>query len=185
MKDERERAFFGNKTQRAADSDSDEEETMNFTKLYSRSIIVGQKWPWTKLVDIESDRQFFRNEMLDYFQFEAPPEFGGALKADKNGSLKGTGSTGEANTDGGRRRGMIGLQETTGKFLFIGVSCVINVALQLQPIALPRTSRTQTAQCICGSSSTVRYPYEDTTSQSKTKSKGSWSEATRMWMYVI
>lgn len=113
MKNERERSFFGAKGIGNDDEGSDEEELMNFTKLYSRSIIVGQKWPWTKLVDIETDRQFYRNEMEDYFQFAAPPEFGGVVSKDKNGQVKGTGAQG-GSTDGKRRQGMMGaLQETS------------------------------------------------------------------------
>jgi hypothetical protein len=113
MKNEREMSFFGAKGIGNDDEGSDEDELMNFTKLYSRSIIVGQKWPWTKLVDIESDRQFYRNEMEDYFQFAAPPEFGGVLKKDKNGQVKGTGASQGGATEGRRRQGMMGgLQET-------------------------------------------------------------------------
>ena len=114
MKNERERNFFGSKNK---SDDSDEDELMDFTKLYSRSIIVGQRWPWTKLVDIESDRQFYRNEMEDFFQFEPPPEFGGAVKSDKGGVVKGGGAA----VGGKRRQGMFGTMQdvATGMLLYI------------------------------------------------------------------
>lgn len=100
MKTERERSMFGTKVE-DAELDSDEDDVMNFTKLYSRSIIAGQRWPWTKLVDIETDRQFYRNEMEDYFQFAPPPEFGGVAKVN-------TGQGGSTANTSRRRQGVTG-----------------------------------------------------------------------------
>ena len=74
MKEERNRALFGGDVVEN-DDDDDDNRQMDFTKLYSRSVIVRQRWPWSKLVDIETDKTFYRNEAGDYFQFEAPPEF--------------------------------------------------------------------------------------------------------------
>jgi hypothetical protein len=73
MKAERERVMFDGDEQ--PEDDDDDNNQMDFTKLYSRSVIVRQRWPWTKLVDIETDKTFYRNESADYFQFEAPPQF--------------------------------------------------------------------------------------------------------------
>jgi len=49
--------------------------SMNFDALYSRAIIVKQIWPWTCLVDIKTDKVFYRNEMDDRFQLEVPSIF--------------------------------------------------------------------------------------------------------------
>jgi hypothetical protein len=45
---------------------SDDENHVDFNKLYARSIITRQVWPWTLLIDIETDRQFYRNEVTDW-----------------------------------------------------------------------------------------------------------------------
>jgi tetratricopeptide (TPR) repeat protein len=47
---------------------------VDFNLLYARSVIVKQRWPWTALVDVQTDRHFYRNELEDYFQLEPPPE---------------------------------------------------------------------------------------------------------------
>lgn len=56
------------------EEDSDDD-VMDFNKLSKRSIIVKQRWPWTVMVDIQTDRQFYRNEETECFQFDPPPEF--------------------------------------------------------------------------------------------------------------
>lgn len=50
-------------------------QAVDFNALYARAIVVRQRWPWTCLVDMKSDRLFYRNEVGDYFQLEAPLEF--------------------------------------------------------------------------------------------------------------
>jgi len=113
MKEERERAMFG--ADEKPEEEDDDNNQMDFTKLYSRSVIVRQRWPWSKLVDIETDKTFYRNESSDYFQFEAPPQFeqevdvpGSELKRHKP-SDQASGRAGAAAPVGNRRRrGMMG-----------------------------------------------------------------------------
>jgi hypothetical protein len=63
---------------READSDDDDDGAPSapreFATLYARSIVVQQRWPWTALVDVQTDRNFYRNELEDYFQNDPPPE---------------------------------------------------------------------------------------------------------------
>ena len=58
------------------DNDSDEEDVpvTDFNTLYARSIIVQQRWPWTALIDVQTDRTFYRHEVEDFFQAEPPAE---------------------------------------------------------------------------------------------------------------
>ena len=50
-------------------------QAVDYDALYSRAMVVRQRGPWTCLVDMKSDRLFYRNEVSDHFQLEAPPEF--------------------------------------------------------------------------------------------------------------
>jgi tetratricopeptide (TPR) repeat protein len=60
---------------RGHDRDSDEEGPItDFDALYARSVVVRQQWPWTVLVDVETDKTFYRNEVEDYFQNETPAD---------------------------------------------------------------------------------------------------------------
>lgn len=59
---------------RSQDSDDEDGPITDFNALYARSIIVQQRWPWTALVDVQTDRTFYRNEVEDYFQYDPPPE---------------------------------------------------------------------------------------------------------------
>lgn len=47
----------------------------DFNVLYARSIVVQQRWPWTCLVDMKTDKRFYRQEVEDFFQFDPPAEF--------------------------------------------------------------------------------------------------------------
>ena len=60
---------------RARTAAGSKSQSVDFDALYARAIVVRQKWPWTCLVDMKSDRLFYRNEVQDSFQLEAPPEF--------------------------------------------------------------------------------------------------------------
>ena len=51
----------------------------DFNILYSRSIVVQQSWPWTCLVDMKTNKCFYRNEVQDFFQFDPPDVFQSAL----------------------------------------------------------------------------------------------------------
>lgn len=48
---------------------------VDFNILYARSIVIQQKWPWTCLVDLKTDKCFYRHEIQDYFQYDPPEEF--------------------------------------------------------------------------------------------------------------
>ena len=60
--------------------------SMNFDALYSRAIIVKQIWPWTCLVDIKTDKIFYRNEIEDRFQLEVPLVFKGVQEDEEDES---------------------------------------------------------------------------------------------------
>ena len=55
-----------------AEHDSNEPD---FSIMYARSIVIKQNWPWTCLVDVESDKRFYKNESTNIFQMEIPVEF--------------------------------------------------------------------------------------------------------------
>ena len=56
-------------------SENKDRTNSDFNLLYSRAIIIQQVWPWTCLVDMKTSKCFYRNELEDYFQFDAPSEF--------------------------------------------------------------------------------------------------------------
>jgi len=53
----------------------------SFHVMYARSVVIKQIYPWTCLVDIESDTKFYRNEEDDIFQYNAPPSFAKVSKS--------------------------------------------------------------------------------------------------------
>lgn len=61
---------------------------IDFNKLYARSIVIRQKWPWTCLADMETNKLFYRNECQDAFQFDPPAEFVEDVEADSRAMKK-------------------------------------------------------------------------------------------------
>lgn len=43
--------------------------------MSSRAVVIQQRWPWSRLVDMRSDVVFYENEETGAFQQEVPPEF--------------------------------------------------------------------------------------------------------------
>lgn len=59
-----------------SDSDDDNPESnVSFAKLSANSMITAQRWPWTQLVELTTDRKYYRNEIENTFQFNPPKEF--------------------------------------------------------------------------------------------------------------
>lgn len=59
----------------------------DFNVLYARSIVVQQRWPWTCLVDMKTDKRFYRQEVEDFFQFDPPAEFEETEREDEEREL--------------------------------------------------------------------------------------------------
>jgi hypothetical protein len=75
VKDERDQML-----QLADHADSDEEESQEgggggFARLSANSMIIAQRWPWTQLVELSTDRRFYHNEIENTFQFHPPKVF--------------------------------------------------------------------------------------------------------------
>ena len=47
----------------------------DFSKMYARAVVVRQQFPWTHLVDIETQTKFYRNEETNKFQYDVPSVF--------------------------------------------------------------------------------------------------------------
>ena len=45
-----------------------------FSTMYARAVVVRQLWPWTMLLDLKTDKIFYRNEDGGFFQTDAPAE---------------------------------------------------------------------------------------------------------------
>ena len=48
---------------------------IDFDSMYARSAVVRQRWPWTCLVDVAANIQFYRHELDDFFQLDPPDGF--------------------------------------------------------------------------------------------------------------
>ena len=75
-------------------SDSDEdnpESNVSFARLSANSMITAQRWPWTQLVELTTDRKFYRNEIENIFQFHPPKEFHDETTAEGNTNAGGGG----------------------------------------------------------------------------------------------
>jgi hypothetical protein len=58
-----------------SDDDLNPESNLSFARLSANSMITAQRWPWTQLVELTTDRKFYRNEIEQCYQFNTPKEF--------------------------------------------------------------------------------------------------------------
>lgn len=58
-----------------SDSDDEREGGVSFARMTMNSMITAQRWPWTQMVELTTDRKFYRNEVENTYQFNPPKEF--------------------------------------------------------------------------------------------------------------